>query len=413
MLAMSIVRPPVLASALTLLTPALALAGNGIHPRTPVVWEPAPACMTIVDRSVDPTLSFNYTIPYEDLRPKDSLDEVDDSRRHQFVAFCRDHSPQQPLPVWLSEADAAAAEAVGVVKVAELKSEEVFETSPEWKDCFVRITPDEQRRLITFAAATEPVVWDTTGLPVGPYVVSGYTWEPAFNIWTPRPGIVKVIDEQDPSASPPALAVMKHDDIAYSDETLAIVGCLSAMDGSTVTGYWASTSDDTVDVLEWTAFAVDTPVSGDSFELSFAPPAETVGGSVAIKVEITDPMDRSFTAHMPELATILPGSAGGTGECDEGGSFISMPGCGTGGGDDSGGAPTSEGDSLASTGDAPGPTTGGTVAGSSEDGGVDSTPMTGDRAGCACSSGGGDGAPWLAALAVPWLLWSRRPRRSR
>jgi hypothetical protein len=408
LLAMSIVRLPVLVCALTVMAPALALAANGIHPRTPVDWTPAPECLTIVDRSVDPKLVFNYAIPYEDLRPNNAVDEVDDSRRHQFVAFCRDHSPQQPLPVWLSDADAAAAEAVGVVKVAELKSEEVFETSPEWKDCFVRITPDDQRRLITFAAAKEPVVWDTTGLAVGAYVVSGYTWEPAFNIWSPRPGIVKVVDDPDPSASPPALAVLKNDDIAYSDETLAIVGCLAAMDGSTVTGYWASTNDDTEDVLEWTAFAVDTPVSGDSFELSFEPPAETIGGSVAIKVEITDPMDRKFTAHMPELATILPGSAGGTGDCGmEGGNFISMPGCGTG--DDSEGAPTTGGEPGSTGGSegAPVTGTGGVVSESGE-----TTPVDGGGAGgCACTSGGHERAPWLGLFAGLW--WLRRARRPR
>ena len=83
---------------LVLLSSRAAQASNGIHPRTPVVWEPAPACMTVVDRSVEAKLELKYTIPYEDLRPVDANDEVDDSRRHQFIAFCAGHSPQQPLP---------------------------------------------------------------------------------------------------------------------------------------------------------------------------------------------------------------------------------------------------------------------------------------------------------------------------
>ena len=86
--------------AVVLGAPALAYAGNGTHPRTPVLWEPAPECLTIVDRTVDAKLTFNYTIPYEDTEP--TADEVDDSRRHQFLAFCHGHSRQEPLPVWIA-----------------------------------------------------------------------------------------------------------------------------------------------------------------------------------------------------------------------------------------------------------------------------------------------------------------------
>ena len=56
--------------------PGVAHAGNGTHPRTPVLWEPEPACLTVVDRTIDAKLAFNYTIPYEDLRPENAIDEV-------------------------------------------------------------------------------------------------------------------------------------------------------------------------------------------------------------------------------------------------------------------------------------------------------------------------------------------------
>ena len=48
------------------LAPATAVAGNGTHPRTPVLWPQAP-CRTIVDRSIEPILGMEYTIPYEDV----------------------------------------------------------------------------------------------------------------------------------------------------------------------------------------------------------------------------------------------------------------------------------------------------------------------------------------------------------
>ena len=74
---------------------------------------------------------------------------------------------------------------------------------PVW----TRITADDERRPITYEAAKEPVLWDTTGLPVGPQIVYGYTWEPLINLWSRRMGVVQVVDDLDLAASPPALAV--------------------------------------------------------------------------------------------------------------------------------------------------------------------------------------------------------------
>ena len=401
-----------------------ARAGNGIHPRTPVMWEPEPMCMTVVDRSVEATLSFGYAIPYEDPKPKDSTDEVSDSRRHQFVAFCAGHSVQQALPVWLSEADVMAAKGVGIIDMGGVKPEDILESNPQWMGCFTRITADDARRKIAFDEAKKPVVWDTTGLAAGAYIVSGYTWEPVFNIWSTRPGVVKVIDDPDPSKSGPALAILNRDEIKFEDEVLTLTGCLDAMDGSTITGYWAPT--DNADVLDWKPFGADTPVTGETFELPFAPPPEAVGTSVTLKIEITDPMDRKYTAHMLTLADILPGSAGESGDCsDSGMNFIGMPGCdgseGSDGSDSGGGS----GPTTGLTSDAPEVTTSGGAAtsGASEASGASGagSSSAGDETsgapefgegGCGCVAGGGTPAPVMPMLLAPWLLWATRRRRS-
>ncbi|HEY0134382.1 MAG TPA: hypothetical protein VGB85_09890 [Nannocystis sp.] len=386
-----------------------ARAGNGIHPRTPVKWEPEPACMTIVDRSVDAKLTFNYSIPYEDTRPDNAVDEVEDSRRHQFIAFCHGHSVQQPLPVWLSMADVDAAKGVGIIDMGGVAAEDILELNPEWKDCFTRITADDARREILFAEANKPVVWDTTGLAAGAYIVSGYTWEPVFNIWSVRPGVVKVVDDPDPAKNGPALAITNRNEVKYGDEVLMLTGCVDAMDGSTITGYWSLT--DNADVLDWKPFAAGTPVSGDSFELPFMAPPEAVGGPVTIKIEITDPMDRKFTAHMLTLADFLQGSAGESGDCSDTGNFIGMPGCegsddggGTTGGDSSGPGVTSTGTPDTTPTTAATGTTG--EGGSSEETGT--TPQTGEGSCGGCTLGGG-GVP--AVLLGPWLLWATRRRR--
>ncbi len=393
------------------LASTVAHAGNGTHPRTPVLWEPEPACLTIVDRTVDAKLTFNYTIPYEDLRPENAIDEVDTSRRHQFIGFCRWHSPQEPLGGWLSTADVDYAAAAGVVDIEGVKPEDILEQNPDWQQCFTRITGDDERRLITFEEAGKPVVWDTTGLAPGPYVISGYTWEPQFNTWSVRAGVVKVMDDPDPSKNGPMLAIMNRNEIVFAEDVLTIAGCVDAMDGSTITGYWALTNDDTLNVLEWMSFAADVPVSGETFELPFSPPMPAVGQSIVIKIEIVDPMDRSYTAHMLDLVDILPGS-GGSGDCsDSSMNFIGMPDCpDTGGGSSGSDAPTT-GDASSSTGMASTGMTGtasdpsgGTTGGASEASG---TLEPGDG-GCGCVTQQG-GAP--ALLLGPWLLWMALPRR--
>lgn len=389
-----------------LLAPALAHAGNGTHPRTPVKWDPRPACMTIVDRSVDPVLEFTYTIPYEDLRPPEAVDEVDDSRMHQFLGFCRAHSVQEALPVWLSEADVAAAAAKMLIDGPSLGPEDVFDTSTEWQGCFVRITADDQRRLITFAEAAKPVVWDTTGLPIGGYVIDGYTWEPPFNIFSVRPGVIKIVDDPDPAASPPALAISNQlgEEIVWQTEQLRLYGCVSAMAGSTLTGYWART--DTEGALDWHAFAEGTPVTGDEFELWFTPPDETAGELIAFRVDVTDPMDRTYVAHMDLLASVLMGGPGGsTGGCD-GNGFIADPSCestGGEGGSSSGDGPGSEGTASAGS---DGPTEG--SGGGSAEGTTGPTQTPPGSEGCAGCSTVGSGAS-LAWLVV--LVGRRRRRR--
>jgi len=382
-----------------LLVPATARAGNATHPRTPVLWQPRPACMTILDRTESAVLQFGYEIPLEDEKPVDAPDEVDDSRRHQFLGFCRHHSVQDYLPSWLSEADVAAAEAAGLLGELVLEGDDVMDTNPMWNTCMVRITGDDERRIITFEEAAKPVVWDTTGLPVGTYTIEGYTWEPAGNIFSPRPGVIKIVDDPDPAASPPALAIdndVEDDIIIYSTEELRIHGCISAMDGSTISGFWAKTDKPEMP-LDWQNFAADVPVSGDEFELMFAPPPG-VAGNLVLRVDITDPMDRTYSGHMLAAASVLPGAPMDTEGDDCGALFISeCTTSDTGGEESSGGAQVTEGGDSSG---APKGTTGGTETGAT-------TMMQTGGDGCGCAVGSPVSLAWLGLVCV------RRRRRVR
>ena len=334
------------------LAPGLAGAADGLHPRTPAIFPDAP-CMVLHDRAIDPIFPLTYTIPYEDTEK--TPDEVADSRTHQFIAFCRDHHPQDPLVNWISTADIAAAAAMDppLIDPMTVPESEVFETSAAWQGCWYRLNGDDERRPITFAAAAEPVLWDTTGLPAGQYVIEGYTWEPPYNLWSPRAGVIKIFDG-DPDTAPPALAVTNLDEILWSDQSVAIQGCFNAVDGATLTAYWSLTD---FDKIAWKPFAVDVPIAGESFAVDFAPPPETAGESVMIRVDITDPMDRTSTTYMTYLITVLDGvstTSGGDDTC--GGSFIDGGECtagSSGGGDTSGGATTAADGSAADTSTGP------------------------------------------------------------
>ncbi|MCY1060683.1 hypothetical protein [Nannocystis sp. SCPEA4] len=387
-----------------LLPPATARAGNGIHERTPVQWPETTGCMTVIDRSVSPIVHFDYEIPFEDTMV--TADEVTDSRRHQFVAFCRNHTPQEPLPVWLAWKDVEIAEAAGIAEKTDYKDDEVLETNAIYKDCFVRVTADEARRPITFAEAAKGFDWDTSALAPGPYILQGYTWEPAFNIWSKRPGVVHVVDGPDLAGVPPAAALMNTEDLLFGEDTLMLQGCARALPGSTMTGYWSLTGQSG---LEWNVFAEGVPLEGETIALPFKPPFEAVGQTVALRVDVVDPMQRSFSAFPRALIVILPGNGETTtGEdCSDTNNFIGMMSCG----DDS-----SAGDSSGpGSSDGPEPTgstgaTGSSTGSSTGDTGdaATTTPIDGTSPGaCGCHSGGLAGSwAWTGLL----LLGLRRRR---
>src|SRR5688572_11729148 len=254
-----------------LLAPSLANAGNGVHPRTPVVWNDV-ECRTMVDRASGSMWHLDYGIPFEDTEVTE--DEVADSRRHQFIAFCRDNSPHDFIPNWVTWADVMAAAEKDLVDPTTITDEQVLETSSAWDGCWFRINADDARLPITTENAEAGVDWDTTGLPAGGYVIHGYTWEPAFNLWVQRPGFVKVIDG-DPDAVGPAVAVTTGEIILYQDDTGIIEGCVDALEGSTISASWSVAQDEP----EWMPLVEAEPVEGNTFALEFPAPMALAGDS--------------------------------------------------------------------------------------------------------------------------------------
>ncbi len=392
--------------------PDPARAENGLHPRTPTLWDAPglcgsidPACMIVVDRSVEPVLHLPYAIPLEDTQL--TADEVEDSRRHQFLAACRDPGVANVnLPRWLSQADLDAADAQGSLSGA-YGPLDVLPTSA-WDGCLHRITPDDGRKPIVCAEAEAGVDWDTSAVPAGTYALLGYTWEPEFNAYWPRPGVVKVVDGPTAEDAPPAVAIATHlQDISRND-MLWIEVCVSAMPGSTIVGSWVLEIAGQEETS--TAFTAACVAESGTMALEFDPPEQLAGLSPIIRVDVTDPMGRSYTTYSTNLFTVVNQTNLDACPMNGDGGFIPDPEChhppppgipncpalGTGGPETAGTAETVG--------------TAGTAGGSGETGFTDGPGQTDLPPSCACVAPSGPGTRWWG-LAVP-LVFRRRGRYS-
>lgn len=384
--------------------PMAASASNMTHPRTPVVWDNTP-CMTLHDRGNGAVMHVPYAIPNEDIEV--TKDEVADSRTHQFFAYCRPHHPQNYLPGWITQVDVDAAALLGLVEKG-LDAEGILESNTEWEDCWFRINEDADRRPITYAMAEAGVDWDTADVPAGVYTLYGYTYEPVFNVWHLRPGVVKVHDG-DPLAVGPAAAISVadiDDTTPYRDEELLLPSCVNAAAGSTYTTYWALTDADPT----WEVYEADLEVPGETFDVAFTPPEGLWGESGLIRLDITEPGGSTYTAYVSEPIVTI--NADNPDACDQGGGFIGSP-CedSSGGGDTaSSGGDDDNSDGTASTTDAA--TTGGTSGGTTDATGPMQTGGDEGTGGESCGCVVDDDRSWRAALLllVPLAMRRRRAR---
>jgi MYXO-CTERM domain-containing protein len=359
-----------------------AQAGNTVHPRTPVLWPDAP-CIQTVDRSADPSFAFNYEIPAEDTLL--SADELEDSRRHQFIGFCRQWPAGRPPPRYITVADLQRAIDKGYETVDTLDDPEfTLETSTTWAGCWVRITADDARRQISFAAAAEPVVWDTSTIDAGTWLVAGYTWEPPYNLWSRAPWVLRVVDEPAPvDPVQAAVSIANTGDTVYGDETLELPICVDAIAGSTLSLEWAPSKPE---VLEWTS--VETlPLEGGPVELlvPFSPPEASLGLTIVLRAVATQDGGESYVGHALDPVIVFSGSPG-DGDGD--------PGDGDGDGD------PGDGDGDGETG----------TDGGSEEGGATDTgegPSVDGATRCSVDPGRGK-VPWFAALLALASLARRR-----
>lgn len=378
------------------LLPATAVATNGTHPRTPVLWDADAPCVQVHDRSQGATLHLPYAIPLDDVEI--TPDEVADSRRHQFFAFCRPHDAQAFLPSWITDADVQSAAAKDLLTVDQIEPTDILEHSTAWADCWHRIVADDDRRPIDAAHANAGVDWDTSGLPIGGYTLYGYTYEPVFNLWWLRPTAVKLHDG-DPEAAGPVGVIATGALSIYRDETVRIEGGVDAVAGTTFEVAWALTADTDGEPV-WTVIDGTHEIQHEYFAFDFTPPEPMWGTTGMLRVVFTDPGGRSSTTYQADLIEVI--GADDPSSCN-GGGFIGTP-C------DEGGEPPSEDPLRCALTRPPG-----SEPGSSSDAGTGDTepppgaaPATPDSDGCSCSAEDSRGSLlWIAFI----VARARRRRR--
>ncbi len=182
-------------------------------------------------------------------------------------------------------------------------------------------------------------------------------------------------DGGDPAQAGPAAAITTDEQTPCVGDTVTLEGCVNALPGTTVTASFAITSGP--NASDWTPFAQDVPVDGDSFALQWQAPEEAGGASAMLRATFTDPNGATYTAYQYAFNVVLAAEVCAPVDDDCMGGFVMDPVCETSSG---------------------GPTT------AAED--TDATDPGGAARGCGCRSAGDAGGAWgilgFVLLCGPW-----------
>jgi len=298
-------------------------------------------CVTVVDKSVRPSVSIAYNIAYDDVMLEAGDIPVEDAKTHQFFAFrgaifksglglayFPHDAPSDAgvqLPLWITLADVKrAANASGDADGTGFSEQDVpegavLEDTPQLAERWLRIHPDGGRLPITLEQATRPVVWNVSDVPPGLYTVVTYIFSPPWNGWALRPGLVKVVDGtgdgEDAGAAggaDPAAVVDEVDSFVFSYQGRRVGGCLDAAPGTVVRGMMRV--DERAE-HGWQPWLDATEVSGERFDFCFVNPYPELTGSVRLRFDLEAPDGTTTYSYSPDLLTYLSGS--GSCEADE------------------------------------------------------------------------------------------------
>ena len=240
-------------------------------------------------------------------------DELPDSRRFQFFALCRDHHIDVvKLPNWVAMDDAQRS--LDAELIVELPGDDdVLELAPEWSTCAFAVNDNAARAPISCDATQDGLDWDTTAVPAGNYVIRGYTFEPALNLWRPRRGVIQVNDGGEPL---PVVSLMSPavDVDVFQDDGYSLVGCMGGPEGTTVTLAWANIADLDVDeAADWHDIE-ELDAADCGFDVRFMPPDAAIQRALVFRATATGPDGTSWVNYAQGRAIVRdgPGMSDGT-----------------------------------------------------------------------------------------------------
>lgn len=419
------------AGLLTFAVSPIATAGNAAEPRVPPSFLGG-NCLEVIRPGDDP-LWLPIGIPLEELDA--TADEPPGTRSFQFFAVCREPFPGEELPPWIDVADIDAAQLANPEILT--PGEALVLSTSTWAGCVRPLTSGQARMPITCEGTAAGLSIDADTLPAGNHVVYGYTYEPDKNVWTPRSGVVRVLDERGESALPPAVAFSfpVSDATASTGLGVTLTGCAAGLPGTTIALAWATASDLIAFGDDaWETFAtVPLPdaddATGGAFSVPFEPPAGSEYSVVKFRALAVDPSGASWQAYTRQPLVLEPGCA----EPSDGTELVADL-CGVGNGepeptDRNAGLPArtqcaeptdddDDDDDASTSGQGSGPDEGtsvGTTGDDSTDDGVVSESASDGETGCACTLAepSRHGGPWAVLVGLLALVRRRSSARLR
>lgn len=290
---------------------ARGFASDSPRPRVPPLF-PRAECLTVVDRAEE--LFVEVSIPYED---NGSDVELEGARSLEFFAACREPGLGEELPPWTTWDDVERARELGLVS-ENPNPEQVAETSSRWPlhSCLI---PVSGRRIPTTCEDLEGgVPWDPSDVPIGNYTLYGYLFAPPTNVWTRRPGIVRVVDgSSEPGPAVTLYSPWRRGNV-HRRPGIVIEGCAAGDASTRVELSWASLQGDET----WTTFAqIDAP---GSFDARFEPPEGTEYDALIVRAVAVDDRDREWVSYANAEIIVLPGC----GPADPGAPAVTQDACG-------------------------------------------------------------------------------------
>jgi hypothetical protein len=290
-------------------------------PAAPPLFEADP-CFTLVDLDQQQELSIPYAVPMDDAELTAGDIPLPDALTHQFLAFRGTFALQGfnpvyyrldpdadhiPLPLWITWDDVQRAAKSSSdhflgYEFSDATRDEVLESEPGFEGQWLRVTADDARVPITRAQSFRGVRWDLSQVEPGIYSIAGYIFSPPYNGWEARPGVVKLTRK---GVNPPAAVLDRVQETLFGGQGRRVSACVDVPAGTRMR---ATANYEDMATHEWVPWGQEQTISTGRVDLCFVNPRPMQGGTVRVRLELTDPEGNVSAFYSPDTLTVLSGA---------------------------------------------------------------------------------------------------------